>query len=338
MTERSKRGRGPEHGRTAGVSGPPEAGARRRPRWQIVTTLGLLLVVSCYLFLLRLSTVDIHSYAAGRHGGMASRVERDDGADSVFRRTLLTLTSAEGLVAHGAMLTPVEWRRRAPVFILLGGKVTGKDAVNYVTGLSDAVVLALDYPYAPRHRYDVLDVVVDLPEVRKAFLDMVPSVMLAVDHVSGMPLVDTNRIVLVGYSFGAPFVPAAMSVDRRIDAAVMAYGGGRIASLVHHNVRRTEGAAFSWLIASCARVLLRPIEPVRYAADIAPRYALMINGSEDERIPRENVDALRSALHEPSEQVWIRSAHVHPTNVELTRMIVEEMKAALGRRGFWEGE
>jgi fermentation-respiration switch protein FrsA (DUF1100 family) len=125
-----------------------------------------------------------------------------------------------------------------------------------------------------------------------------------------------------------------MAVEPRIDAGVMAYGGGDVASLVYHNVRRTEGAAFSSLIGASAWVLLRPIEPVRFAAEIAPRYALMINGSDDERIPRENVDALWSMLRDPKEQVWIESAHVHPTNVELTRTIIREMKQALGRKGL----
>jgi fermentation-respiration switch protein FrsA (DUF1100 family) len=151
-----------------------------------------------------------------------------------------------------------------------------------------------------------------------------------------MPPVDTNRIILVGYSFGAPFVPSIMAVDLRIDLGVMAYGGGEVSSLIYHNVRRSEGMAFSALIGATAWVLLRPIEPVRFAGDISPRYALMINGTDDERIPRRNVDALWAALGEPKEQVWIESSHVHPTNVELTRTIIREMKDALRRRGALE--
>jgi dienelactone hydrolase len=167
---------------------------------------------------------------------------------------------------------------------------------------------------------------------------MVPSVMLAVDHVSRLPLVDTNRVILVGYSFGSPFVPSMMAVDLRIDVGVMAYGGGEVSSLIYHNVRRTEGPGFSALIGAAASVLLRPIEPVRFAPLIAPRTALMINGTDDERIPRENVDALWMALEAPKEQVWIESAHVHPTNVELTRMIIGEMKQALERKGILRAE
>lgn len=313
-------------------------GRRAWSKGRIFVAACLATLVACAVFFLLLATVDIRTYAEGRYGRLAERIERDDGQDSLFRRTLLTLKSSEGLVAEGAMLTPVDATTPLPVFIVLGGKQTGKEAVNYVTDLDDAIVLALDYPYEPRRSYSIGDVIEDLPKVRRAMLDMVPAVKLVVDHLSQMALVDTNRIVLVGYSFGAPFVPSMMAVDPRIDVAVMAYGGANVSSLVHHNVRRTEGAAFSAAIGAAAWVLLRPIEPLRFAEDISPRYALMINGTEDERIPRENVDALWTALGEPKERVWIESAHVHPTNVELTRTIIREMKQALMRKGILSGE
>ena len=79
-------------------------------------------------------------------------------------------------------------------------------------------------------------------------------------------------------------------------------------------------------------MLLRPLEPMRYIEHISPTPLLMINGAQDEQIPRENAELLYRAAREPKEIVWLESRHVRPDNIELTRTIVRELKKGLVAR------
>lgn len=272
-----------------------------------------------------------------RHIGLESVA-----SDSVFDRSWLTLESSSGLTVVSGMLTPSsrahgdESAERYPAVVLLGGKATGKYAVDYALGIRNIVLVAPDYPYEPRASYTVAEFLGDIPAIRQAILDMFPSVMLVIDYLRSRPDVDTTKIVLLGYSFGAPFIPAIAATDRRASVAAIVYGGGGLRTLIRHNVRRYRGPLESELVGSASSLLLRPVEPLRFAREISPMPLVMINGTDDEQIPRQNTMALFERAGEPKTLVWIESGHVHPRNVELTRKIIASLSSELEKLGIFD--
>jgi dienelactone hydrolase len=224
--------------------------------------------------------------------------------------------------------------KRFPAFILLGGKTTGKYAIDYALGVKDVIILAPDYPYTPRESYTVWDVVSDLPDIRQAMFDMVPSVELAMDYLWTREDVDTARVVLLGYSFGAPYVPALVSRDRRYSAAAIVFGGGDLHSMIRHNVGRYEGPLFSSFIGFVSGVLLRPLEPLRHIQNVSPTPLVMINGERDEQVPRRNTEVLFAAAREPKRMIWLPSRHVNPRDTALTRTIIDTLAAELKAIGI----
>jgi dipeptidyl aminopeptidase/acylaminoacyl peptidase len=160
---------------------------------------------------------------------------------------------------------------------------------------------------------------------------MVPSAILAADYLFSRPDVDTTKLVILGYSFGAPFIPAIVTHDRRAAAAVMVYGGGELTSMIRHNVARYESVWLSEFVGRLGGLLLRPLEPMRYAGRISPIPIIMINGENDEQIPRANTELFFNAAQEPKKIIWLNSRHVRPENEELTRRIIGILKEELTR-------
>jgi fermentation-respiration switch protein FrsA (DUF1100 family) len=78
-------------------------------------------------------------------------------------------------------------------------------------------------------------------------------------------------------------------------------------------------------------LLLHPLEPLRYADKITPTPLIMINGLNDEQVPRYNTELFFNAAREPKKLIWLDSKHVNPRNPELTRRIIAELKEELRR-------
>jgi dienelactone hydrolase len=276
-----------------------------------------------------------YSEAFIQRKGVLVRAEREAIDSSfLFRKSRLTLRNSDGFAVQCGLLEPHGVTKKYPAVILLGGFATGSHAVDYVVGLKNIIIVAVDYPYVPRENYNFAQIVRDIPDIRKALLDMIPSTLLVLDYLRTRPDVDSSKIILLGYSFGGPLVPAIVAGDHRFASAVMAYSGGGLYSLVYHNARRWAGALASEFVAVSGWWLLRPVEPLRYAGAISPTPLLMINGEEDEQIPRSNTEMLFNAAHQPKKILWIESRHVHPENVDLTKRIIGKMLNELIGQGI----
>jgi hypothetical protein len=298
----------------------------------------LVLIALAVLGTAYVATRDYSEDFRERHGTFRSVETDSTEADTLVTRSWVTLRSTSGLqVACGVVVPhqPAETPGgKYPAIILLGGKATGKNAVRYAFNIDDVVIVAPDYAYEPRRSYSTLQFLGDLPAMHGAILDMVPSVMLVLDYLERRGDVDLSRVVLMGYSFGAPFVPVIMANDARPDVAAMVYGGGDMESLIRHNVGRYEGPFVARAVGLLSGALLRPLEPLRHVGKISPRPVLMINGLDDEQVPRANTEMLYESAGQPKRIVWLESKHVTTRNLTLTVKIIGTLRAELVAMGI----
>ena len=249
--------------------------------------------------------------------------------------TEVTLVSDTGLEIRARVRAaggPSE--ERYPAAILLGGYKTGRKAVDIPTETGDLVLLSIEYPYSGPERPRGLDWVRYFGTMRRAILDTPPAVLLAAQYLYTRRDVDPEQVSVIGVSLGVPFSVAAAATDKRIAGAALLHGGGDIATMAYYAfadrgpawVMRPLAWGLSWVVA--------PLEPTRYAADVAPRPVLMVNAADDEFIPRASVLELYGSLRQPKRIVWLESSHVATSDDEVVNGLMTITLEWMSERGL----
>ncbi len=218
---------------------------------------------------------------------------------------------------------------RRPLFIVLGGAVRGKDAGKLIGDTRGAIFASIKYPYDGNLRATgAVEVLQQVPAIRRAFYDTPPAVQLALDYLLSRPDVDSTRIEMVGASFGAPFATIAAARDKRITRLWLAHGGGDSYALLEHNLKRDiPSPALRVPLAHLANVLISGprFTPEAWIAQVAPRPVMMLNADQDEQIPRSSVALLYVSAGNPKELVWLPGKHMQGNRPEVIEQLITAM-------------
>jgi dienelactone hydrolase len=272
-------------------------------------------------------------YFEARRGTLVT-VEEESSTDSAGTRELhLRLTSSTGQRIALAIRRPVpnaadSGQVRRPLFLILGGHERGKGAGALIGDTRGAIFASMEYPFEGNHRAKGLEIVAQVPLIRRALYDTPPAVHLVLDYLLARPDVDSTRVELVGASFGAPFATIAAARDARITRLWLAHGGGDTYAMIDRGLEKEIGSP----------VLRRPVShlanllasgprftPERWIAQVAPRPVVMLNAEEDEKIPRRSVEILYEAASQPKELVWLPGNHMQGNRPDVLRRLVDAM-------------
>lgn len=242
------------------------------------------------------------------------------------------LAAKSGLRVELAIRRPAGEERtpiRRPIFIVLGGAVRGKDAGKLIGDTRGAIFASLKYPYDGKLKATgAMEVLAQVPAIRRAFYDTPPAVQLALDYLLARPDVDSTRVELVGASFGAPFAAIAAARDTRVTRLWLAHGGGDSYALLEHNLQRDiPNATLRAPLARLANILISGprFTPEAWVGHVAPRPVIMLNAEDDEQIPRASVELLYAAAQAPKELVWLPGKHMQGNRPEVIEALIDAM-------------
>jgi predicted esterase len=292
-------------------------------RWLTILFLSItILLLAVYITGEIYRSFDYREKFLDRRGTLTESGEQFVGESDGHLLFEITLESSTGIRTNGLLRVPAEGGAPRPAFLILGGLRTGRKTLDYIQNTRGIVMLALDYPYEGKtDRMNAWEFIGSVPGIRRAVLDTAPAAMTAVDYLLERDDVDPSRIIVIGGSLGAFFVPAHAAIDDRPAAAVMIYGAGDIQSMLaaSHEIPRALRGPAAWLGA----VLVSPVEPLKYAGDISPKPLLMISGIQDPRIPARCSRLLHDAAKEPKTVKWLDTGHVTIRDEEFHRLISE---------------
>ena len=213
----------------------------------------------------------------------------------------------------------------APCLILLHGLGGSKEQMAglALTAASKGYAsLAID-EYGQGERAQVVtDTAPKIDTLALAIRQSVVDVRRGLDYLATRPNINSQRIGLVGVSFGAIIGTVAAGVDTRIKASALVSGGGDLPvilkSLSARNVTvggRKMGvfAGTDWTRAAAA---LAPEDPLTFASHIAPRALLMECGRKDAVIIPRSAQELYAAAQQPKQIDWYgQYGHVPPPEI-----------------------
>lgn len=162
-----------------------------------------------------------------------------------------------------------------------------------------------------------------LHEMRRLGAQTIVDLRRAVDFLQTRPEVDASRIGLVGVSLGGILGGVFAAVEPRVDAPVLWAAGGDWGTLIttstHPFARRFRARGTQNAVA--IRAVMADVDPARYAARIAPRSLLLLNGASDTVVPRACADALFQAAREPKRREILPGGHVSDPLALLDRTV-----------------
>jgi len=191
-------------------------------------------------------------------------------------------------------------------------------------------ILAIDLEYHGERQIEGKDILsTDLTNDKNAFIQTIIDGRMGLDLLEAHPLVNKEKLGLLGVSLGSLIGVILSAVDKRIKAVVLVVGGGDMEIIIQKStldsiVNIREFIKKNQIDSRDLGKVWNPVEPLRYVQKIAPRPLLMLNGTLDTIIPPESSVRLFKKASEPKKIKWYNGGHsiIGDRNLGLTKEIL----------------
>lgn len=209
-----------------------------------------------------------------------------------------------------------------PTILIVGGLKTGRESLQFISDHGEYALVAYEYPQRLKTLHKI-NVLFHIYTVRKTALEVPKELIAIIKYLKKQPWVNEEPTSLMGYSFGATFLPVtyvdAVKEGITLGPGVMAYGGAGIYCLFKANLPLPN--FLKEPVASMAAATFKPIDPILYASQMKGDF-LIINGIYDSQIPLECARRLQDLVPEPKTVMNLETEHMSPKNPDLNLRLI----------------
>jgi hypothetical protein len=221
-----------------------------------------------------------------------------------------------------------------PVVIILGGLEIGIQNFQLIPDPGNNIIIIYRYPYSPRYWYDGA-AVNQIPIIRRSVLSVPSQVVTLKKWVDQQTWAEEERTSIIGYSFGALFIPAVYHLATckkvNLQPGVIAYAGADIFDLLKTNLKNLS-QPFRTMVAWIASTAIYPVEPALHLPYMNNEF-LIINGTKDHQVSEYSWRKLHRLVPEPKKIIILDEGHMHPNKPELTMKLVQISQKWLLEKG-----
>jgi dienelactone hydrolase len=246
-------------------------------------------------------------------------------------------TGATATLSLPATVAPGE---RLPALLVFGGFESAGQVLSLLAPVKGAAVAlaSFDYPFSAPRKLEFPGSLSALPEARALYPSTVLGILSLIDELKKRPEIDPDRIVLIGASFGAPFVLGAAARSASAAGVVIVQGFGRMPETAEHALMRSWGRRYgswmrpaAWLLSRALWLYLGIPSPEDSARSLGPeKRVFVIASEEDSFIPRESSESLWEAVRSSRARARLETmsgGHLMPGSETLIASMIARVEA-----------
>lgn len=221
-----------------------------------------------------------------------------------------------------------------PVIHILGGINIGRENLRFIKnpGQNIIVIFLYDYDMA---EWESGSPFFEIPNIRNKILKTPAQIVELQSWLLRQSWTDTSRISLLGYSFGALFLPAAKNLAQKYNIntgpCILAYGGADFKWLIEKNLR-IKPEILRKPLALLISTLIYTVDPLNHAPYLTGPFYL-INGRRDRQIPEKSWLLLQQLIPGEKKIDVLDEGHMHPKKPHLTEKLIDMSREWLIAKG-----
>ena len=288
-----------------------------------VVAVGLTVVVLLVLSILKIN-LDAHYFDGYEKEAPLDVRIAEETKTADYARTHFYYKGWRGEEVPSLLAMPLEHQGPVPAIVFLNGIGQKKEFLDEIAGpfvKAGFAFASFDQYTRGERKLKDKSILTEANGFRLRPAYTVNDARRMIDYLETRPDIATNRIYLVGASYGAITGATAAAFDDRLKAAVLIYGGGNLMQLLE--AREVAAGVGKWmpLVKVFGWYFFGVADPAHYVGKISPRPVYLQNGTDDGLISVSAAKALQEAAREPKKIQWYEGDHVGTSEAAVNQVL-----------------